>query len=191
MVALTLASSSVYRRQLLSRLGLDFDCCSPNIDETPLPDEAPAALVARLARQKAEAVARRRGGLIIASDQVATLDQRLLTKPGKFAPACEQLRACSGRRVMFYTSLALLNTDSGRCQLAVETTEVGFRPLSAEQIERYVEREQPYDCAGSFKVEGLGISLFTHIRGDDPNALIGLPTIELVSFLAAEGITLP
>lgn len=191
MPAITLASSSVYRRELLSRLGLEFACHSPDINETPLPGESPLIMANRLARQKAVAVAERCHGLIIASDQVACLGDQILNKPGGPARAREQLQACSGRSVMFYTSLALLNTATGRCQIGVDTSEVGFRCLSAEQIERYVEREQPYDCAGSFKVEGLGISLFTHVRGEDPNALIGLPTIRLVQYLDNEGVVLP
>ena len=192
MIPITLASGSRYRRELLSRLGLPFECANPNIDETALPNEPPEALVARLAEAKARAVALRQpAGLLIASDQVASLGNNILTKPGNFSNACRQLQECSGQFVIFYTGLALLNSGDNRLQLAVETTEVKFRRLSDAQIHRYVEREQPYDCAGSFKVEGLGISLFETIHGDDPNSLIGLPLIRLVDMLANEGVVVP
>ena len=189
---LILASSSPYRRQLLARLGVDFESVSPAVDETPQPGELPQRLVARLAEQKARAVAARcPSSLIIASDQVASLNGEILTKPGNFANAQQQLQACSGHSVAFYTSLALLNGVDDHLQVAVEITDVQFRELDEGQICRYLEREQPYDCAGSFKVESLGISLFSAIHGDDPNALVGLPLIRLVEFLNREGLSIP
>lgn len=192
MPAITLASSSPYRRDLLARLGLNFNCISPNIDESANPGESPEALVLRLAEQKAHAVTRQdQSGLIIASDQVASFAGEILTKPGDYERAHAQLSACSGQAVVFYTSLALFNTETNHLQCSVETTRVHFRPLSSEQISRYLQQEQPYDCAGSFKVEGLGISLFSAIESEDPNSLIGLPLIRLVEFLGNEGIAVP
>lgn len=189
---IVLASSSPYRRQLLRQLGLEFSCDSPDIDESPHAGESPAELVARLATEKAQACARRgHQGLIIGSDQVAALDGELLTKPGNWDNARQQLLRCSDRTVDFYTGLSLYNTDTHTSHSAVETTQVVFRPLSTEQIERYLRTEQPYDCAGSFRVEGLGISLFKKILGDDPNTLIGLPLIRLVDLLDREGIAVP
>ena len=192
MLTLTLASSSPYRRDLLARLGLEFNCLIPDINEQAKTGESPPELVRRLAEEKALAVAdKATGGLVIASDQVASLEQQILTKPGGFDAAFRQLAACAGKCVTFYTSLALLNVQTRHLQCSVETTEVRFRALSAEQVSRYLKAEEPYDCAGSFKVEGLGISLFSAIRGDDPNALIGLPLIRLVEFLANEGVEIP
>ena len=184
-----LASSSPYRRQLLERLGLTFAAASPDIDETPLPLEEPATLVARLAESKARALAARYPQhLIIGSDQAAHLDGTILGKPGGFAAARRQLRACSGRRVEFLTGLCLLDSRTGQAQTLVEPFAVAFRELTDGQIEHYLEREQPYDCAGSFKVEGLGIALFERLDGADPNALIGLPLIQLIRLLEQAGV---
>jgi MAF protein len=184
-----LASSSVYRRELLQRLQLPFEWASPAIDETPLPREAPAALAERLACAKANALAERYPRhLIIGSDQVASLDGDPLGKPGDFATALRQLQACSSRRVEFATGLCLLDSRDGTRQSAVETFSVVFRRLETRQIENYLHREQPFDCAGSFKVEGLGIALFERLEGDDPTALIGLPLIRLVSMLERAGV---
>jgi MAF protein len=192
MLPLILASSSPYRRQLLARLGLKFDCQSPNIDETPLPGEKPQQLVKRLAEQKAAAVATDHPeALIIASDQVAALDGNILSKPGTDENALKQLSACRGRSVTFYTSLCLLNSQTGHQQLIVEPFTVHFRQLDEEQLKRYIAAEQPLDCAGSFKMEGLGISLFERLEGDDPNSLIGLPLIRLVSILQREQLEIP
>lgn len=192
MTALILASSSPYRRQLLARLDLSFDCISPAIDETARPGEHPRDLVSRLAESKARACADgAAGALVIGSDQVASLGEQILTKPGDFANAREQLRRCSGETVTFYTGLALLNSADNRLQQTVELTRVVFRRLQPAQIDRYLQKEQPFDCAGSFKMEGLGISLFEKIVGDDPNALIGLPLIRLVTLLAREGVEVP
>ncbi len=185
---LILASSSPFRRELLAKLGLPFQCDSPEIDETPRPGETAEALVERLAEAKARAVAERHpDALIIASDQVALLDGRILGKPGDHAGAVEQLRAASGKVVRFFTSLALLDAESGRLQCEVVPFAVHFRPLEEAQIENYLRREQPYQCAGAFKSEGLGIALFEKLEGDDPNTLVGLPLIRLVRMLEAAG----
>lgn len=186
---LVLASSSVYRRELLQRLQLPFEWHSPDVDETPRPGETPAALAERLAIAKAAALAARfPAHLIIGSDQVASLGGASLGKPGDFATASRQLRACSGRRVDFLTGLCLLDGAGGRVQSGVETFSVVFRQLDERQIENYLQREQPFDCAGSFKVEGLGIALFERLEGADPNSLIGLPLIRLVTMLRAAGV---
>lgn len=189
---LILASTSPYRQAVLTKLPLDFVCDSPDIDEKPLPDESPQQLVKRLSQAKAQAVASRHPhSLIIGSDQVAVLNGQILGKPGNHDNAVHQLRNASGHPVIFYTGLCLLNSDSGHAQVSCVRFEVKFRPLSDAQIERYLAHEQPYNCAGSFKSEGLGITLFEKLLGDDPNTLIGLPLIELVRMLEIEGITLP
>ncbi|WP_412852586.1 Maf family protein [Ectothiorhodospira shaposhnikovii] len=186
---LVLASTSPFRRELLERLGLPFSTCAPDVDETPRPGESPAAMVARLARAKAEAVRDRfPGALIIGSDQCAELDGKILGKPGNHERAVAQLSAASGRSVAFHTGLCLLDAESGERQEAVEPFRVHFRTLGREEIEDYVHREQPYGCAGSFKSEGLGIALFERLEGDDPTALIGLPLIRLCRMLTRTGI---
>jgi MAF protein len=186
---IVLASSSIYRRELLQRLQLSFEWTSPAVDETPRPLETPAVLAERLACAKAAALAQRYPRhLIIGSDQVASLDGALLGKPGDFATAARQLQACSGRRVEFATGLCLLNSGEGSRQSSVEPFSVVFRRLEAAQIENYLRREQPLDCAGSFKMEGLGIALFERLEGEDPNSLIGLPLIRLVSMLERAGV---
>lgn len=189
---LVLGSSSVHRRALLDRLGVDYEVCRPDVDESRRPGEAPVDYVERLSRQKAQTVAPRfPNTLVIGSDQAAVLDGEVLGKPGSPERAAQQLERASGRIVHFYTGLAVLNTNSGRLQTEVAETRVHFRRLSAETIGRYLQREQPYDCAGSFKSEGLGIALFERIEGDDPAALIGLPLIKLVTMLSNEGIAIP
>lgn len=186
---LVLASTSPYRRELLTRLGLDFETAAPNTDETRLPGETPKQLVRRLAEAKARAVAKDfPHALIIGSDQVAVLGDRILGKPGDHATAVQQLTAACGRRVTFLTGLCLYNSGNDRCQVDVVPYTVEFRALNAVQIDNYLKREQPYNCAGSFKSEGLGISLFRRMEGDDPNALIGLPLIRLIDMLTAEGV---
>lgn len=190
--ALLLASSSPFRRQLLDKLGLEFIHQSPDIDESRLEGESPVALVMRLARKKAEALAGDHPNtLIIGSDQVAVIGDQVLGKPGSREKAIEQLSAASGQRVTFLTGLCLLNTVTGRTQVACDPFHVQFRTLRPTQIERYVDAEQPLNCAGSFKSEGLGIVLFKAMEGRDPNTLVGLPLILLTEFLAAEGISLP
>lgn len=184
-----LASSSPYRRQLLTRLGLAFEYCTPDIDETAKPSETAAQLVARLAQTKASTLAHLYPDtLIIGSDQVAVLENEIVGKPYTYDRALSQLHAASGKTVDFKTGLCLLNTATGRVQLAVENFSVCFRSLTHQQIDAYLTREQPYDCAGSFKCEGLGIALFTSMQGTDPNTLIGLPLIRLVDMLINEGV---
>lgn len=186
---LVLASSSPYRRALLEQLRLPFVCASPGVDERPHPGETVAALVKRLALAKAQALAKTfPEALIIGSDQACALDGRILGKPGNAENARAQLQACSGRRVTFHTGLALYDTRKQAAQQGVDTYTVQFRNLSAEEIARYVELERPYDCAGSFKVEGLGITLFSALEGKDFNSLIGLPLLSLCAMLRAAGL---
>ena len=189
---LVLASTSPYRKALLERLGLAFGTLSPAVDESPLAGETPEHLVRRLAEAKARAgAARFPDALIIGSDQVAVCGATVLGKPGDHASAVEQLASLSGRRGNFLTGLCLYDARSDRARVDMVSFEVVFRELAAGQIERYLRREQPYNCAGSFKSEGLGISLFEALHGDDPNALIGLPLIRLVSWLNDAGIAVP
>jgi len=189
---LILASGSRYRRELLQRLALPFTCESPDIDESAHPGETPADLARRLAREKALAVAgRHAAALVIGSDQVADCAGTILGKPGTEARAIAQLQAASGRTVTFWTGLALVDASSGRTQDAVIRCDVDFRNLREAEIRRYVAIEQPLDCAGSFKSEGLGIVLFRRLVSDDPAALVGLPLIALCDMLRAEGIALP
>lgn len=189
---LILGSTSRYRAELLRRLLPGFEQRAPGTDETALPGEAPAERALRLAVAKAEAAADgQRDALVIGSDQVAELDGRMLDKPGSAEAARAQLAASSGRSVQFHTALCLLDTRDGRRHVHVDHTRVHFRPLDETEIARYVERERPLDCAGSFKCEGLGISLFERIENEDPSALIGLPLIALARLLRAAGIALP
>ena len=190
---LILASSSPYRRELLARLQLDFECDSPDIDESALTDESAEQLVQRLALEKSRAVATRQpNSLIIGSDQAAVLaDGTVLGKPGTADKAVQQLMAASGSRVIFLTGLCLLNSETGKSQLCCEQYAVQFRTFTEDMARRYVEKEQPLNCAGSFKSEGLGITLFEKFIGDDPNSLIGLPLIRLTRMLEEEGILLP
>lgn len=186
---LILASSSPYRREILSRLGIEFSSVSPEIDESPGEGESPSDLVSRLAVEKALAVALSHPrALIVGSDQVATLDEHILGKPGNHQRAVEQLHLLSGKRVTFFTSLCLLNSDSGERQLCCEPYHVVFRELNGEEIESYLRKEQPYNCAGAFKSEGLGACLFKRMEGDDPTSLIGLPLIQLVNMLRNQGV---
>ncbi|WP_439888164.1 Maf family protein [Pseudomonas sp. MBLB4123] len=192
MLPLVLASSSPYRRELLARLRLPFSWSAPAIDESRLPNEDASSLVRRLAEEKARALSDSHPHhLIIGSDQAAVLDQDILGKPHDFARARSQLLAASDRSVTFLTGLALLNSETGQCQVDCIPFTVHFRPLNEEQIGRYLEAEQPYDCAGSFKAEGLGISLFRSTEGSDANSLIGLPLIRLVDMLHEAGIDIP
>ncbi len=192
MLALVLASSSRYRKDLLNRLHLPFEAAVPHVDESPLADEPPERLVRRLAEAKARAVAPAHpGALIIGSDQVAVIDGAVLGKPGGHDQAVAQLSRASGRRLTFLTALCLLNVSSGRARTEVAAFSVVFRALSPAVIERYVSREQPYDCAGAFKSEGLGIALVERFEGDDPTALIGLPLIRLTEMLRDEHVEIP
>jgi septum formation protein len=187
--ALVLASTSRYRRELLARLHLPFDVHSPEVDETPRAGEAPAALAARLALAKARAVAAaRRDAVVIGSDQVADLDGVPIGKPGTHERAVVQLRAMSGRSVVFRTAVAVVCEATGFADTALVPVTVTFRTLSDAEIERYLRLEQPYDCAGSAKAETLGIALLSAIESDDPTALIGLPLIQTCALLRRAGI---
>ncbi len=189
---LVLASTSPFRRELLGRLQLPFEVAAPDLDETALPGEAPAATAERLSLEKARAVAARfPDALIIGSDQVAYQGERAYGKPGTRINAIRQLQAMRGKIVIFHTGLCLLNAASGQAQVCGVPTEVRFRDLSDAEIERYLDREDALNCAGSAKSEGLGIALLESLRGDDPNALIGLPLIALCRMLRAEGVPLP
>jgi len=189
---LILASSSPYRRELLQRLRLPFECASPDIDESPLPGENAEQLVRRLAEAKARALAARfPEHLIIGSDQAAVQGQAILGKPHTLERAVEQLKASSGNGVSFLTGLALLNSASGNCQVDCVPFRVLFRELDEARIRRYLEAERPFDCAGSFKAEGLGVSLFRATEGEDGTSLVGLPLIRLVDMLLAEGVQVP
>lgn len=189
---LLLASSSRYRQELLSRLRLPFDSCAPEIDETAFPGETAEHLVRRLAECKAHALSDRYpDSLIIGSDQVAVLNQEIIGKPHTFERAKQQLLAASGGSVRFLTGLALLDSMNGRLQVACVPFTVHFRSLDEARIERYLQTEQPYDCAGSFKAEGLGISLFRTTEGEDVTSLVGLPLIRLVDMLLNAGIEVP
>ncbi len=190
MIPLLLASSSPYRRQLLEKLQLTFNWERPNVDETPLLGEHPEELVLRLASAKAQSLALKYPQhLIIGSDQVAIFNNRIIGKPSNHENAFAQLKSCSGNKVIFYTGLCLFNSQTKTCHTQLETYQVHFRHLQDSQIENYLQRETPYDCAGSFKSEGLGISLFHSMEGRDPNSLIGLPLIALVDLLEKEGIS--
>jgi len=191
MQQLILGSSSPFRAELLAKLGLPFTTASPDIDESPLENEQAEQLVKRLSEQKARAIGQHyTNALIIGSDQVAILDGQILGKPDNHINAVKQLTTASGKTVLFLTGLALLNSKTGQIQSLVEPFEVSFKTLSVAQIEFYLQQEQPYQCAGSFKSEGFGISLFYKLRGDDPNSLIGLPLIRLIELLKAEGIVI-
>ncbi|MEN9880529.1 MAG: hypothetical protein RIQ55_1175 [Pseudomonadota bacterium] len=189
---LILGSSSVYRRQLLERLGIPFEVISPDIDESAHPGEHPAALARRLAREKAQAIANqlpadKQNALIIGSDQVAVVGDQAYGKPGSHAKAVEQLQTLSGQTVVFETALCLFDAASGRTHEELVSTEVEFRDLSLAEIEAYLAKEPAYDCAGSAKSEGLGIALLDRLSGDDPTALIGLPLIALCRLLRQAG----
>lgn len=186
MARIILASTSRYRRELLARLGLPFEAVSPNAPELAIEGETPAAMAERLAVAKAKSIVAR-NALVIGSDQVASLDGRLLRKPGSADVAIAQLEACQGKTVMFDTAVALVVTDSGEMLTHVDHTAVRFRRLDRALLQRYVEIEQPLDCAGSFKAEGLGIALFEQISSEDPTALIGLPLIFVAAALRKLG----
>ena len=189
---LVLASTSRYRRMLLERLALPFEAVAPDADETPLSGEAPAATAFRLAAAKARSVAKAcPRSLIIGSDQVADCQGQSIGKPGNHENAVAQLHALSGQTVVFHTGLALLDAATGACQTALVDVRSTFRRLTSEEIESYLRRERPYDCAGSVRSEALGIALFERIESDDPTALIGLPLIALARLLREEGVTLP
>lgn len=188
---LILGSTSVYRRELLGRLRIPFSVESPHVDEAALPGEVPVTLAMRLALAKAQAVAARfPDAVVIGSDQVADLDGTALGKPGDHARAALQLRQMSGKVVIFQTAIAVVCAASGFCEQALAPVKVTFRDLSDSEIENYLQAEQPYDCAGSAKSEGLGIALLERIDNDDPTALVGLPLIRTATLLRAAGINL-
>lgn len=187
MPSLVLASSSPFRRQILDKLNLDYECHLPDIDESPLNNEQAIDLVERLAIAKAQAVAEAYpNALIIGSDQVAVIDGKIVGKPHTHEKAAQQLKSASGNAVTFYTGLALHNNATGDTQSEVVPFSVHFRELSDGMIEKYLQAEKPYNCAGSFKSEGMGIALFEKLEGDDPNTLIGLPLIRLIRMLENE-----
>lgn len=184
-----LASSSIYRRELLNRLQIPFECISPEVDETPLKDETPAETALRLAQVKARKVAiNYPNALIIGCDQVATLDGTQLGKPYTHENATKQLRMMRGREVTFHSALCVFNAKIQHIQAEVVPYVVQFRALSDAQIQNYLTKEQPYQCAGSAKSEGLGIAMIEKMTGDDPNALIGLPLIKLIDMLQNQGV---
>lgn len=192
MQRLVLASTSPYRRELLARLGLPFDTAAPHVDETAHAGEAPTATARRLAWAKAQAMVRAfPDALIVGCDQVAEIDGDAVGKPHTHAHAVRQLRRCSGRMVDFHTAICLLDAATGSKELAIAHNRVHFRHLDDNAIERYLRREQPYDCAGSARVEGFGIVLIEALEGEDPNALIGLPLIRLAAMLRRAGFDLP
>ncbi|OYD52077.1 Maf family nucleotide pyrophosphatase [Acidovorax kalamii] len=189
---LVLGSTSRYRRELLERLNLPFEVAAPDVNETPLPSETPRDLALRLALAKARAVAQQHpGAVVIGSDQVADLAGEPLGKPGQHERAVQQLRQMSSQTVVFQTAVAVVCAATGFEQVELASVEVRFRALSDEEIERYLRAEQPYDCAGSAKSEGLGIALLDAIHSDDPTALIGLPLIRTCRMLRAAGLVLP
>lgn len=184
-----LASSSTIRKRVLAKIGIKFTAIAPNIDESPLPEEAPEALVQRLSEEKARKVAHQYSNhLIIGSDQVAVVNNEIVGKPSNRAQAIKQLEAASGRTVSLYTGVALLNSGTGRIQVDVLPYRVQFRKLTRAVIENYIDRDQPYDCGGSLRSEGLGIALLSKFEGEDPNILLGLPLIRLIDMLAEESV---
>jgi len=186
---LVLASSSPFRKALLEKLQLDFQCDSPDVDETPGVNESIKDMVKRLSELKARALASSHpDALIIGSDQSATLNGQVLHKPGNFENAFKQLKAASGQTITFHTGLCLLNTQTQQAETICEPYIVKFRTLSDSEIEHYLKRDKPFNCAGSFKSEALGISLFESMQGDDPNTLIGLPLIQLCRMLKNQGM---
>ena len=189
---LILASSSKYRRTLLERFKLPFTCLSPDIDETMRPGENPLELVARLAIEKARSVSHaNHRAIVIGSDQVAVCNGIILNKPGHYQAALEQLLSVSGQEVEFLTAVSVQCLESGFSDTYIDTTLVGFRNLQVDEVERYLVAEEPFDCAGAFKAESLGIVLFEYIRSDDPTALIGLPLIRTATMLRQTGLQLP
>ena len=191
---IVLASTSRYRAQLLRRILPEFLVEAPDVDETLVPGESPATSASRLAQAKASAVATRHpGSLVIGSDQVAAVADRILGKPLDSSRARAQLEACSGRSVEFFTGICLVDTrtPAAHVQIDVDVTRVHFRKVSVEEIARYVERDEPFDCAGSFRVERLGVALFERIEGSDPTALVGLPLIMACRMLRVAGVPIP
>ncbi|MBY6197506.1 Maf family protein [Vibrio hangzhouensis] len=188
-IRLILASTSPYRAELLAKLGLEFEALAPDVDESVEENESATQLVSRLALEKAKALSDQNNALIIGSDQVCVIDGQIIGKPLNRVNAIEQLLNQSGKTIRFYTGLAVYNTTTGQSDIVVDTFDVTFRDLTKAQIERYVDLEQPFYCAGSFKSEGLGITLFSKLEGKDPNTLVGLPLIDLVTLLGKHGLS--
>ncbi|ANW23469.1 septum formation inhibitor Maf [Vibrio coralliilyticus] len=184
---LVLASTSPFRKQLLNKLSVPFETASPDCDETPFSNERPEDLVKRLAKEKAESCHTDKPSLVIGSDQVCVIDGQIIGKPLNRENAVQQLSRQSGKAIQFYTGLALHNTETNITDVKLDTFTVHFRQLTQQQINRYVEKEEPYYCAGSFKSEGLGIALFEKLEGKDPNTLVGLPLIDLIDMLETQG----
>ncbi|OLQ90503.1 septum formation inhibitor Maf [Vibrio panuliri] len=187
---LVLASTSPFRQQLLNKLAVPFTAATPDCDETPLPNETPTQLVLRLAQSKATSCPVKQDSLVIGSDQVCVIDGEIIGKPHTRDRAIEQLTRQSGKSITFYTGLALYNSKTNAVTSKLDTFTVHFRQLSQQQIENYVDKEEPFYCAGSFKSEGLGIALFERLEGKDPNTLVGLPLIDLIDMLEAEGFNI-
>lgn len=187
---LVLASTSPFRKQLLNKLSVPFETASPDCDETPFSDERPEDLVKRLAQEKAESCHTNQPSLVIGSDQVCVIDGKIIGKPLNRENAIQQLSRQSGKAIQFYTGLALHNTETNITDVKLDTFTVHFRRLTQQQISRYVEKEEPYYCAGSFKSEGLGIALFEKLEGKDPNTLVGLPLIDLIDMLETQGFSI-
>ncbi len=186
---LILGSSSPYRKKLLDRLGIEFQVANPDIDETAKPNESAQALVERLALEKATVIAKQyKDALIIGGDQVAVIDQQILGKPRNHAHAVEQLQLSSGKTVKFLSALCLLNSKTGQHQLSVVPFSISFKILTDLQIENYLRKDKPYNCAGSIRAESMGVALFEKMQGDDPTALMGLPLIRLTEMLKQEGV---
>ena len=193
MQPIILASASPYKKMLIDCLGISFSCCAPDIDENPVSGESATALEQRLAEEKAQCIAHRfPQSVVIGADQVAAMDGEILGKPGTHQRAAAQLKAQSGRTVLFHSGISLVRYAEGKLeqQSRVNITEVHFRQLSDQQIEHYLNIDKPYDCAGSFKAEALGISLFSSVNSNDPSSLIGLPLIDLCSMLAEWNINI-
>ena len=186
---LVLASSSAIRKRVLAKIGIEFIAISPDVDESPRPEETPEALVQRLSEKKARKVGQQYSNhLIIGSDQVAVVNHEIVGKPSSRSQAIKQLEAASGQTVSLYTGIALLNSGTGRIQVDVLPYQVQFRELNRAVIENYIDRDQPYDCGGSLRSEGLGIALLSKFEGQDPNILLGLPMIRLIDMLAEESV---
>lgn len=194
MQSIVLASASPYKKMLVERLGIAFTCCAPDIDESPVSGENAIALAQRLAEEKAQCIAHHfPQSIVIGADQVAVLDDEILSKPGTHQRAAAQLKAQSGRTVLFHSGISLARYTQGKLeqQTRLNSTEVRFRQLSEQQIDHYLNIDKPYGCAGSFKAEALGISLFSSVNSNDPSSLIGLPLIDLCSMLAEWNINIP
>ena len=188
---LILASTSPFRKEILNKLGVEFDTISPEVDEAALTNETPQQLVERLSIAKAKAVAdKSKSALVIGSDQVSVIDKKIIGKPHTHENAIKQLKNASGKTVTFYTGLCLYNSSTDQYQSEVVPFNVVFRELNDQQIDNYLKKETPYNCAGSFKSEALGIVLFEKLEGDDPNTLMGLPLIRLVKMLEKENFTI-